>query len=180
MLSPPFFSSYQKIFQLFFHSQKHNLFLFILFFCLTLFKIYVILKASDRDQTKTAQEVNTMKANEIIYFSPINSTDPAKAQALAEAIRENGWCGAPILVCESMGQLITGSHRHAALRLLYNDMENFFDLDQLGDVAEPVDDIINAWCEENDCTIDEIAYDNLGQIFASTWVEQYKDEIAEW
>ena len=47
-------------------------------------------------------------------------------------------------------------------------------------MAEPVDDIINAWCEENDCTIDEIAYDNLGQIFAGTWVEQYKDEIAEW
>lgn len=121
-----------------------------------------------------------MKANEILYFSPINSTDPGKAQALAEAIRENGWCGAPILVCESMGQLITGSHRHAALRLLYDDMESFFDLDQLGDVAEPVDDIINAWCEENDCTIDEIAYDNLGQIFVGTWVEQYKDEIAEW
>ena len=85
----------------------------------------------------------------------------------------------PILVCESMGRLITGSHRHAALQLLYDDMENFFDLDQLGDVAEPVDDILNAWCEENDCTIDDIAYDNLGPIFAGTWVEQYKDEIAE-
>lgn len=118
-----------------------------------------------------------MKASDIIYYSEINDTNPEHVKNIADSIRCNGWQGAPILVAESFGMLITGSHRLAALKAL--DAE-WFDLDSLGDVAEPVDDIINAWCEENNACIDDIQFDRLSDVFSGTWVEQYKDEIVEW
>lgn len=118
-----------------------------------------------------------MKATEILGYVEINPTDPARVAALVSSIRENGWQGAPILVCEDIARLITGSHRLAALAALY---EEDFDLDSLGDVAEPVDDIIDNWCTENDTYFEDIRFDFLSEIFAGTWVEQYKDELEEW
>lgn len=118
-----------------------------------------------------------MKTAEILYYAEINNTDAEKVNEIIESIRNNGWQGAPILVMESSRMLITGSHRLAALKVLDDEC---FDLDSLGDVAEPVDDIINSWCEDNDTCIDDIRYDCLSSVFSGTWVEQYKDEIAEW
>lgn len=119
-----------------------------------------------------------MKWTDIMRFAPVSDTDTDKVQKIAESIRSNGWQGAPILVSETCGRLITGSHRYAALRLI--EEETWANLDQLGDIAEPIDDIINAWCEENDAVIDQLPYDNLREVFAGTWVEEYKSEIAEW
>ena len=119
-----------------------------------------------------------MTATEIMYYCPVNGVDQSRVDDIAESIRVNGWTGAPILVSEVCGMLITGSHRLAALRELADDID--FDLDALGDVAEPVDDIIEQWCEDNDACIDDIRFDCLADIFAGTWVEQYKDEIVEW
>lgn len=118
-----------------------------------------------------------MKATDILYYSQINDTDINRVAEIVESIRNNGWVGAPILVFEAAGMLITGSHRLTALNTLYDEG---FDIDDLGDVAEPVDDIINAWCEENDTCIDDIRFDCLSDIFTGTWIEQYKDEIVEW
>lgn len=118
-----------------------------------------------------------MKAREIMFCFPINSADPDKVSELANSIKTNGWRGAPILVCQDHNHLITGSHRLAALEMLADDG---FDIDSLGDIAEPVDDLIDKWCEENDTTIDDIRYDYLSEVFAGTWVEQYKNDIAEW
>ena len=118
-----------------------------------------------------------MKAYEIMTFAPVNETDEANVQAIAESIRENGWVGCPILVSEAHGLLITGSHRLAALMEL--DDEGF-DIDDLGDVAEVVDDIIDDWCELNDTCIDDIRGDFLSDLFEGTWVEEYKDETEEW
>lgn len=120
-----------------------------------------------------------MKARDIVNYIPINETDSARVAEIKRSIMEDGWKGAPILVCEAHTMLITGSHRLAALKDIY-DNEWDFDLDSLGDVAEPVDDIIDAWCEENDCTIADIPVDYLSAVFAGTWVEEYKDEIIEW
>ena len=120
-----------------------------------------------------------MKARDIISYNTINETDSARVNELKASIMEHGWQGAPILVSETHNRLITGSHRLAALKDIY-DNEWDFDLDSLGDVAEPVDDLIEAWCEENDCTIDDIPVDYLSAVFAGTWVEKYKDEITEW
>lgn len=120
-----------------------------------------------------------MTALEIIGYNPINAIEAAHVDSIKKSILADGWNGAPILVCATHDMLITGSHRLAALKDIY-DNEWDFDLDSLGDVAEPVDDILDAWCEENDCTIDDIPYDCLSQVFSGTWVEQYKDAIVEW
>lgn len=119
-----------------------------------------------------------MTAYEILHFAPVNPTDPAKVRALADSIAVNGWTGAPLLVSEPYGQMITGSHRLAALRLL--DEEGDLDLDTLGDVAEDVTDLLADWCEATASTIDEIPFDDLGSIFAGTRIEDYKSELAEW
>lgn len=120
-----------------------------------------------------------MKAMEIIRYAEINEVDAAHVAEIKASILTHGWTGAPILVCESLGQLVTGSHRLAALKDICDNNWDF-DLDSLGEVAEPVDDIINAWCEGNDCTMDALPYDCLSQVFLGTWVEECKDEIVEW
>ena len=53
------------------------------------------------------------------------------------------------------------------------------DVDDM-EVAEDVQDIIDAWCEANDASIDDIDFSSLANVFAGTWVEQFKDEITEW
>lgn len=120
-----------------------------------------------------------MKAAEILNYITINETDAQRVADIKSSIMANGWQGAPILVSVAHNRLITGSHRLAALKDIY-DNEWDFDLDSLGDVAEDVDDILDAWCAENDASIDEIPVDNLSAVFAGTWVESYKDEIVEW
>lgn len=120
-----------------------------------------------------------MTANEIINYIPVNSTYADHVFEIKNSIMENGWQGCPILVSEAHNRLITGSHRLAALQDISNN-EWDFDLDSLGDVAENVDDILDAWCEEHDCTIDDLPYDDLCAIFSGTWVEQYADDLKEW
>jgi len=118
-----------------------------------------------------------MTYEEIKYCEIINEVDLDKVEEIAKSIKTNGWVGSPILV--SNDTLITGSHRLAALQLLNDRDELDFDMD----VAEDVTDIIEAAFEkfenENGYT-PELQYDDLGWIFEGTWVEKYKDEIAEW
>ena len=118
-----------------------------------------------------------MKFDEISCYATVNATDGAKVAELAESMKENGWKGAPILVC-NMG-LVTGSHRLAALKALDSDAE--YDGEVLyEDVAEDVTDEINDYCEREGIGFEEIQFDNLRDVFAGTWVEEYKDEIVEW
>ena len=85
-----------------------------------------------------------MKFDEISCYATVNATDGAKVAELAESMKENGWKGAPILVC-NMG-LVTGSHRLAALKAIDSDAE--YDGEVLyEDVAEDVTDEINDYCE---------------------------------
>lgn len=121
-----------------------------------------------------------MKAYEIMEFAKVNDTDAEKVEEIANSLKKSGWVGAPMLVMSSQGILITGSHRLAALELLERDAEWDGTLDDFGDVAEDVTDIIEAYCEENDMTIDEIDFGDLGRVFEGTWVEEYKNEIEEW
>jgi hypothetical protein len=116
---------------------------------------------------------------EIRSLTPVNDVDSAKVETIIESIKAHGWTGAPILVCADAGTLITGSHRLAALKALARDFE--YDGDALDcDVAEDVSDIVEAWCEANDSTIDDIRFDSLAEVFAGTRIEAYADEIEEW
>lgn len=71
-----------------------------------------------------------MKAMDIIWYNRINETDADRVDSIKKSIMRDGWKGAPILVCESLGLLITGSHRLQALKSIYAN-EWDFDLDSL-------------------------------------------------
>ncbi len=130
---------------------------------------------------------------EIIDCDPINSTDNKKVDRLVQDILKNGWNGPPILVEGT--NLVTGSHRRAALQKLFNMRDDAFSdgdyvtsdrIDMIlsdDNIGEDVSDLMDSWRDrmrgEYGSEI-ETPYDNLEQIFTGTWVEDYKKEIAEW
>lgn len=113
---------------------------------------------------------------EISSLPTVNDVNHDKVEALKKSILSNGWKGAPILYT-NLG-LVTGSHRLAALQEIEETGED--DDVLFEDIAEDVTDIINSYCEEHDIYWDELDFGNLGEIFAGTWVEDYKEEIREW
>ncbi|MDL2216052.1 ParB/RepB/Spo0J family partition protein [Ruminococcaceae bacterium OttesenSCG-928-N02] len=118
----------------------------------------------------------------------INKVDADKVAELANSIKTNGWQGCPILYTDA--GLLTGSHRLAALNMLYDEwvaencdndaLEAIFEADIAEDVTYLVEAAFEKYAEENDGECPELEYDNLGWIFEGTWVEEYKSEIAEW
>ena len=116
----------------------------------------------------------------------INSVDQAKVNELVASMLTNGWQGAPILY--TAHGLVTGSHRKAALDSIDRAWDTLSDEQKniastlLGsaDIALNVTEIIETYCEENGLDWDDIDFGGIGQIFAGTEVEQYKDEIVEW
>lgn len=132
-----------------------------------------------------------MTAYEILSFAPVNDVDAEKVEEITANIKANGWQGAPVLVMASMAQMITGSHRLAALQaieaeanqaVIDGDYDAADALDAIlnSDCAEAVDEIINDYCEREDCTIDSLPYDSLSVIFVGTKIEQYAAELVEW
>lgn len=112
-------------------------------------------------------------------YHTINETDADKVRELAGSIAANGWVGCPILIYN--GDLLTGSHRLEALRLIDREYDNDDVLNV--DVAEDVTDIINANIaarEDADGWAPDIDYSNIGWLLKGSWVEQYKSEIEEW
>lgn len=108
----------------------------------------------------------------------VNDVDEKKVSEIKESILKNGWEGAPILYTD-MG-LVTGSHRLAALQKIEEDDDVIDDDVLFEDIAEDVTDIINDYCEKNDMTWEDLDFSYLREIFAGTWVDEYKDEIREW
>ena len=116
-----------------------------------------------------------MKAIKILGFEPVNPAwDIEKVNKIKANIKQHGWQGCPILTYGNT--LITGSHRQAALRQLFEEGEN---IDY--DCAEDVTDIINQKLSGG-MAVEEIYenLDSLRNIFEGTWVEEYKNEIEEW
>lgn len=116
------------------------------------------------------------KYEDIKCLPAINDVDPVKVEELKASILKNGWQGAPIFYTNT--GLVTGSHRLAALREIEETEEDDSVLDE--DIAEDVTDIVNEYCESHNTCWDEINFSSLRDIFAGTWVEEYKDEIEEW
>lgn len=132
-----------------------------------------------------------MTVDEIKDYKPINNTNSTKVENLVESIKVNGWNGCPILVSEHMESLVTGSHRLEALNAICRDLwaaeeyeENHGnDIEEEVEVAETVDDILDKYLDNNDLSWDDfdaLPFDNLHLIFEGTWVEDYKNQIAEW
>ncbi len=118
-----------------------------------------------------------MTFNDIKYCNPINDIDPAYVEELAQLIKTKGWLGCPMLVYGD--NLLTGSHRLAALKKLYNDGVDIDDLEVAEDITDIVEDKL-AKFENDHGYIPDIDYQNIGWLLDDTWVEQYRDEIAEW
>lgn len=118
-----------------------------------------------------------MRYNDIKCFSKINEVDSKKVKMIAESIKNNGWIGCPILVYGE--QLITGSHRLAALDLLYEDEFDIESIECAEDVTDIVENAMHTFEKENGY-LPDIEFDNIGWIFKGTWVEEYKEEIKEW
>lgn len=132
-----------------------------------------------------------MKAIEIIRYNLINGTETEKVNSLVKNMESNGWTGMPILVNAETEELVTGSHRLAAIKIIYDkynagEYDDDVEIEELlnnVDVAEDVSEIIDAYAERMMKEVgyfDGIEYDNLRQVFSGTWVEQYANEIVEW
>lgn len=113
---------------------------------------------------------------DISSLPTVNEVDQNKVEEIKESILANGWKGAPILYT-NLG-LVTGSHRLSALHEIEETGED--DDVLFEDIAENVTDIVNEYCSANDTYWDKLDFGSLGEIFAGTWVEEYKDEISEW
>ena len=118
-----------------------------------------------------------MKYRQIASMQPINDVDESKVENLINSMRENGYVGCPILVCND--QLLTGSHRKAALEKLSEDEWEVYEWEVAEDVTELVEAAFEKFEEENGWARD-IDYSDIGWIFEGTWVEEYKNEIEEW
>ena len=112
---------------------------------------------------------------DISSLPTVNEVDQNKVEEIKKSIVANGWQGAPILYT-NLG-LVTGSHRLAALQGIEEAGED--DDVLFENIAEDVTDIINDYCEKNDMTWEDLDFSYLREIFAGTWVEEYKDEL-EW
>lgn len=118
-----------------------------------------------------------MKFYEIEGMYGINEVDDKKVDAIADSIRKNGWIGCPILIWND--QLLTGSHRLAALKKLQEDGEDVSDMEVAEDVTEIVEEAFQRFEEENGYTPD-MNFDCIGWMLRNSWVEEYKSEISEW
>lgn len=107
----------------------------------------------------------------------INEVAEDKVNEIAESMKENGYVGCPILVFND--QLLTGSHRLSALKQLEDEGFDIYDWDVAEDVTDLVNEAFEKFEEENGWSRD-MDYSDLGWMFNGTWVEEYKDEIAEW
>lgn len=118
-----------------------------------------------------------MTFGEIAWMNEINEVCEEKVSKIAESIKINGWMGCPILVFN--GQLLTGSHRLAALKKLDEDGEDIWDMDCAEDVTEIVEENIRKREEERGWAPD-IDSGSIGWLLKGSWVEDYKNEITEW
>jgi len=133
----------------------------------------------------------TESFNSSIYYTPIHEVDQDYLSEIKESLLNNGWNGMPILVTDD--NLVTGCHRYAALREIYEDIissddnwmlseeeiNGIFDFSKVEFVD--VTDILQAYFDKhNDGEWERIEYDCLSQYFAGTWVEEFKDQLIEW
>jgi hypothetical protein len=117
-----------------------------------------------------------MKFRQIECFNLINDVEVSKVNEIAESIKNNGYVGCPILVCGE--SLITGSHRLAALKQI-SETQDINDMIVAEDVSEIIETAMQNFEEQNGYARDW-DYSDIGWAFQGTWLEKFKNEIAEW
>lgn len=115
--------------------------------------------------------IGSITISEIVGYTPVHARlERRKIEELKESILDDGQCGMPILTWGE--QLITGSHRLAALRELYYDNEIDGDIF----VGEDIGDLI----ENGEICKEDVDSSCLRKFLSGTWLEDYKDELEEW
>jgi len=107
----------------------------------------------------------------------INKPEKKRIYELVKSFKEKGWDGLPILYSKAHHQAITGSHRIAAAKILLDDQDWEYSLDV---EAINVDDYLDDYCEVHDCTIDDLPYNSLSDIFEGTDLEEIVKKNSEW
>lgn len=115
-----------------------------------------------------------MTGLDILDYESVNGVDENKVATLVESIKTNGWLYCPILTYGNT--LITGSHRLAAIKALYEEDFNI-NFDCARDVTDIIDDKLENGMDWYDINNN---LDNLSALFENTWVEKYKDMMEEW
>lgn len=127
-----------------------------------------------------------MKVKQVMGFRPVNTVDNERVRELVVSMKANGFVGCPILVWNN--ELITGSHRLAAINALLEEYNVTDDYGKAAEVEEwEVAEDVTEICEENYARFveengyePEIDYSSIGWLLEGSWVEEYKDQIAEW
>ena len=117
-----------------------------------------------------------MKFDEISCYATVNATDGAKVAELAESMKENGWKRPPSS-CATWASSPdrTASPRSRRSTPMRNTTERF-----LRGRCRRRDRRDQRLLRARGIGFEEIQFDNLRDVFAGTWVEEYKDEIVEW
>lgn len=102
-----------------------------------------------------------MKIEDIMTYSTIDKADSSKVDELKSLIHENSLEGQIIIVSELIGTVIYGVNLFTALRKIY--LQEFdFDLESLAGIEiMDADDVINKYCEENNCTFLETDFERI-------------------
>lgn len=127
--------------------------------------------------------MDMMQLNEVAQLRPINEVDVDKALEIANAIKGGEYNGPALLYHEPNNAAITGSHRIEAANILVNlDADHDFELGY-SEIEIPVIDVteyIEKYCDNNDCSFEEIPFDTLRDVFEGTNIEKEVKKNEEW
>ena len=120
---------------------------------------------------------------ELRKYEPLDEIDEARLASIKSAMLSGAFSCPPLLLWESRGVIVTGSHRVAACDQLYREANMTKNLDSAEyaavlDMQIPAIDVSEIMDAIGD--IDGIQYDNLSAIFGGTWVEAHASQNKEW
>jgi hypothetical protein len=127
--------------------------------------------------------MDTMEISEIAKLRQINEVDVDKALSIANSIKDGTFKAPSLLFYAPINAAVTGSHRIEAAKILVGIDEDYgYDLGYSEIEMDVIDvtEYIDNYCEEEDCTFDQIPFDSLRDIFEGTDIEDDVKENEEW
>jgi hypothetical protein len=136
----------------------------------------------NRKENEMANWVD-LTIEEISNLTPINEVDPKKALSIANSIIEGTFKSPDILFFSPFSAAVTGSHRIAAAKILMSlDQNSGFELGyrELEFPAIDIADEIDIYCEQQDCSFEDLPFDDLRKFLSGTEVEEDAELNEEW
>jgi hypothetical protein len=131
----------------------------------------------------SCKKESEMLVSEVAKLRQVNEADADKAMSIANAIIDGTFAAPSLLYYVPINAAVTGSHRIEAAKILVSiDADHGYDLGY-SDIDMDVTDVteyIDSYCEDADCTFDQIPFDYLKNIFSGTDIEDEVKENEEW